>query len=255
MKPYILSETNYKSAKDQQFDLAVLPWGATEAHNMHLPYGTDNIETEKIASEAGRLAWEAGARVIILPVVPYGVNTGQKDVLLDLNIKPSTQLVVLNDIVEVLNHQKIYKLLILNGHGGNEFRPLIRETGYRYPEMSISLCSWYQVLRTTDYFEVEGEHAGEMETSLILYMAPELVRPLSDAGRGKEKKHRLAAFREGWAWAERKWPLVTEDTGIGDPSGATVAKGRRYFADLTKKISTLMIELARIDINNMYQKE
>lgn len=252
MRPFILSETNYKSTKDCSFELAILPWGATEAHNMHLPYGTDTLETEKIAAEAGRLAWEAGARIIVLPVVPFGVNTGQKDVLLDINMNPSTQLAVLKDVVEVLNHQKIYKLLILNGHGGNEFRPLIRETGYRYPQMSISLCSWYQVLKDTDYFEVSGEHAGEMETSLILYLAPELVRPLGEAGPGKEKKHRLAAFREGWAWAERKWPLVTEDTGIGNPLKATAGKGARYFTDLTQKISSLLVELAKADNNDLY---
>jgi creatinine amidohydrolase/Fe(II)-dependent formamide hydrolase-like protein len=44
--------------------VAVLPWGATEAHNYHLPYGTDNLECEHIAAEAARLAWEAGARVV-----------------------------------------------------------------------------------------------------------------------------------------------------------------------------------------------
>jgi creatinine amidohydrolase len=253
MRPYILSETNYKSSIEKPFDLAVLPWGATEAHNMHLPYGTDNLETEKIAAEAGRLAWNAGARIIILPVVPFGVNTGQIDILLDINMSPSTQLAVLDDIIKVLNHHKINKLLILNGHGGNEFRALIRETGYRYPEMYISLCSWYTVLNEKDYFENSGEHAGEMETSLILFLAPELVRPLNEAGKGKEKKHRLAAFREGWAWAERKWPLVTEDTGIGDPSKATAEKGGRYFADLTKKISLLLIDLAKADKNDLYQ--
>jgi creatinine amidohydrolase len=252
MRPYILQETNYRSTKDWHFELAVLPWAATEAHNMHLPYGTDIIETEKIAAEAGRLAWEAGARIIILPVLPFGVNTGQKDILLDINMNPGTQLAVLNDVVEVLDHQKIHKLLILNGHGGNEFRPLIREASYRHPEMFISLCNWYQVLRVSDYFEISGEHAGEMETSLMLHLAPELVRPLSEAGPGKEKQHRLAAFREGWAWAERKWPMVTEDTGIGDPSGATAEKGRRYFTDLTKKISSLLVDLAGADKNNLY---
>lgn len=252
MRPYILSETNYKSTKDLRFDLAVLPWGATEAHNMHLPYGTDNLETEKITAESARLAWESGARVIVLPVVPFGVNTGQKDILLDINMNPGTQLTVLNDIVEVLNHQKIHKLLILNGHGGNEFRPLIRETGYKYPGMYISLCSWYQVLNLADYFENAGEHAGEMETSLLFYLAPGLVRPLSEAGSGKEKKHRLQAFREGWAWSERKWPMVTADTGIGDPSKATAEKGERYFKALTAKISSLMVELAQADINDLY---
>ena len=76
MRPYILAESNWKDLKEQAVELAVLPWGATEAHNYHLPYATDNIEGEAIAAEAGRMAWEAGAKIMILPVIPFGVNTG-----------------------------------------------------------------------------------------------------------------------------------------------------------------------------------
>ncbi|MCK4344643.1 MAG: creatininase family protein, partial [Bacteroidales bacterium] len=42
-RPYVLSETNWKTVKDQDYEIAILPWGATEAHNFHLPYGIDNI--------------------------------------------------------------------------------------------------------------------------------------------------------------------------------------------------------------------
>ena len=67
---------------------AVLPWGATEAHNRHLPYGTDVYECDHVAAEAGRLAWEAGARVAILPTVPFGVNSGQLEIPMTLHVSP-----------------------------------------------------------------------------------------------------------------------------------------------------------------------
>jgi creatinine amidohydrolase len=57
MRPYILKETNWKAIQETKFEVAVLPWGATEAHNYHLPYGTDIIEAEEVAGEAARLAW------------------------------------------------------------------------------------------------------------------------------------------------------------------------------------------------------
>ena len=60
MRPYILSETNWKTVKDTVYDVAILPWGATEAHNYHLPYGTDIIEAESIASASAKMAWEKG---------------------------------------------------------------------------------------------------------------------------------------------------------------------------------------------------
>jgi len=138
MRPYILAETNWKYIKDAAIDLAVLPWGACEAHNYHLPYGTDIIEAESIAAEAARLAWERGARLIVLPLVPFGVNTGQYDVKLDLNMNPSTQLLVLKDIVQTLDRQAIHKLIILNSHGGNDFKTMIRELGLQFPKMFLS---------------------------------------------------------------------------------------------------------------------
>ena len=45
-KPYLLGETTWKIVKDTNYEVALLPWGATEAHNFHLPYATDNFESE-----------------------------------------------------------------------------------------------------------------------------------------------------------------------------------------------------------------
>ena len=80
MKPYILAETNWKGIKDSEIELAVLPWGATEAHNLHLPFSTDIIQVENIASESAAKAWESGAKMIVLPTIPFGVHTGQLDI-------------------------------------------------------------------------------------------------------------------------------------------------------------------------------
>jgi creatinine amidohydrolase len=253
MKPYILAETNWKAIKDQEIELAVLPWGATEAHNLHLPYSTDNIMVDRIASDAAKIAWDKGAKLIVLPAIPFGVNTGQMDIRINININPSTQLAILNDVTDVLNRHGINKFLILNGHGGNDFRQMIRELGLRYPKVFISTCNWYGSFDNSEFFENSGGHADEMETSVMQYIAPELTLPLNEAGSGVGKKFRIKAFNEGWAWAERKWTQVTTDTGIGDPSRATVAKGEKCLNEVVKRIGNLMYELSKADINNMYE--
>lgn len=254
MRPYILAESNWKAIKDQEVELAVLPWGATEAHNYHLPYATDNIEAEEIAAEAGRKAWERGAKIMILPCIPFGVNTGQTDIKLDINMHPSTQAAVLNDIIEVLDRQNIHKLLILNGHGGNNFKPIVRELGVKYPDMFISFCNWFQAVDKSKFFDhPEGDHADEMETSLVMYLRPELVRPLDEAGDGDAKEYRIKALRENWAWAERQWSEVTEDTGVGTPKESTAEKGKAYFEAVTEKVSALFVELAGADLNDLYE--
>jgi len=253
MRPYILAETTWKTMKDTRIELAVLPWGATEAHNLHLPFSTDNIETAGIAEAAAEKAWKNGARLVVLPVVPFGVNTGQLDILLNINLNPSTQFAILKDITDVLNRHKIYKLLIINGHGGNDFKQMIRETGVQYPKMFICTCNWYQAVNIPGLFDKPGDHADEMETSLMLHLAPGFVLPLDQAGKGSSRKFRVKALNEKWAWSERKWSKVTSDTGIGDPSGATSAKGERFFKEVVLKISDLMTELSKADISDLYE--
>jgi len=253
MRPYILAETNWKALKSEKFELAVLPWGATEAHNYHLPYGTDVFEADAIAAGAGKLAWEAGAKVVVMPTIPFGVNTGQSDIYLDINLNPSTQMAILDDIVQVLDRQNVNKLLILNSHGGNDFKTMLRELGLKYPEMFLASCNWFQALDKKLFFEHEGDHADEMETSLIQFLHPHLVLPLEEAGEGKEKKSKVTGIREGWAWSERRWSMVSEDTGIGDPKASSKDKGATYFYAVTKKVAELMIELADLDVDNRYE--
>lgn len=253
MRPYILADCSWENIKDRPIDLAVLPWGAVEAHNYHLPYSADVIESDYIAAAAAQIAYDNGARIIILPTIPYGVNTGQSDIKLDLNINPSTQAAILNDIITVLDRQKINKLLILNSHGGNDFKPILRELGLKFPKMFLSYCNWFNSLDKKEFFENDGDHADEMETSLLLHLTPELVQPLDLAGPGAEKRIKIKGIREGWAWTERKWSEVTKDTGIGNPVKASRAKGERYFKAIAAKMAQLFMEIADADLNNLYE--
>ena len=253
MRPYILAETNWKSVKQSDFQVAVLPWGATEAHNYHLPYGTDIFLADYIAAESARLAFDRGGKVIVLPTIPFGVNTGQPDVLLDMNLNPGTQLMILNDLITVLDRQGIRKLVIMNTHGGNDFKQIIRELNLVFPDMFICQCNWFKIPGAEAYFDDLGEHAGEIETSFMQYLAPELVLPLSEAGEGKARIFSVPALNEGWAWAERRWTKVTDDTGIGNPALATAEKGEAFFKLITEKIGEFLYDLAVINPDELYK--
>jgi creatinine amidohydrolase len=251
-RPYVLTETTWKTVSGTPYDVAVLPWGATEAHNYHLPYGTDTIQCDWIAAESARLAWERGARVVVLPTVPFGVNTSQLDIELCLNMNPSTQAALLGDLVHALGGQGIRKVVVLNGHGANDFRQIIREL---QPNTDVFLCAvnWYTIVDPRGHFEDLGDHAGELETSVMLAIAPELVLPLSEAGPGTERRPKVRALRERWAWTPRPWTQVSSDTGIGDPHAATAEKGRRYVEEVTRKIGEFLVELAEADVEDMYE--
>ena len=253
IRPYILEETNWQHLKNEKFDLAILPWGATEAHNYHLPYGTDNYQAKSMVESAAGLSWEKGKKVVVLPTISYGVNTGQKDIYLDMNLNPSTQLAILKDIVTVLNRQGIHKLLLFNGHGGNNFKPIVRELGLLFPKMFISFCFFPQMFDKSKYFQEKGDHADEMETSLMLYLMPDLVLPKSEWGSGEEKKFRIKEFNEGWVWAERQWSKVSKDTGIGNPKFSSREKGERFFTDICKKMDALFCSICDADLGDLYE--
>jgi creatinine amidohydrolase len=250
--PFILSENTWKTVRDQVIDVAILPWGATEAHNLHLPYGTDTLESVFIARMAAQKAFENGTRVSVLPVIPFGINTSQLDIHMTINMNPSTMMKILEDVLDSLSMHGIRKFVIFNSHGGNEFKGLIRELQPRYPEIFMAVLNWYESVPLSDYFEAGGDHANEMETSIMMHIAPELVLPLKEAGSGKSRKSVFAARREGWVWFPRAWTQVTVDTGIGDPSKATPEKGIRYLEAVTDKIAAFFQELAATSPDNMY---
>jgi creatinine amidohydrolase len=252
MRPYILAESHWSEVRDRDYQLAVLPWGATEAHNYHLPYGTDNYETDALVHEAARLAWEKGAGVVVLPTIPVGVNTGQQDIKLTLNLNPSTQHAILEDLTESLDNHGIDKLLVVNGHGGNDFKQILREVGRNFPSMWLVTCNWFQAADKDALFENQGDHADEMETSLMMHIASDLVLPLDRAGDGASRRFSVEGLNEKWAWTERKWTRTTKDTGIGDPRKATREKGEQYFRMVTRKLADLMTGLAATGPSDLY---
>lgn len=250
-RDYIIAECNWKTVRSTEYRVAVLPWGATEAHNYHLPYATDIIESEAVAAEAGRLAWEGGARVAVLPAVPFGVNTGQLDIKLCINMNPSTQAAVLADVASSLEGQGIRKLVILNGHGGNDFRAIIRELQPR-TKVFLSSIDWYKCVDPRPFFDEPGDHAGELETSMVMHIAPSLVRPLAEAGPGSERRARISALREGKAWAPRRWTAVSADTGIGNPAASSAEKGARFLDAVARYIANFLVELDAADTDDLY---
>ena len=242
----------YGKVKAITYDLAILPWGATEPHNQHLPYLTDCILSQAIALDAAQQAWkEHKVQCMVLPPIAMGSqNPGQRELPFCIHSRYETQKAILTDIVASLHHQKLKKLVIINGHGGNNFKNMIRDLAVDFPDFLIAATEWYTIIPPAGYFEEKDDHAGELETSVMLHYHPEWVE-LSRAGKGESKAFALASLNEKTAWVPRNWQKVTEDTGIGDPRKATAGKGKRYAAAVTAKLCRLFTELAQC--NDIYQ--
>ncbi len=253
IRPYVLAETNWKQVNKEKYSVAILPWGATEAHNFHLPYGTDNYLAEAVAIGAARKAWEKDCKPLVFPTIPFGVNTGQMGVKFCMNMMPSTQLAVLKDLVQVLDRHKVNKLVIINAHGGNNFKQIIRELSLFYPNVFVCSINWWQVTDSKGFFDEPGDHAGELETAAMMHLAPQLVLPLEEAGEGRSRSFKIKGLKEGWVTAQREWTKVTEDTGVGDPKMSTAEKGKVFFDRTTDIIAGFLEELHHADVNDLYE--
>lgn len=109
------------------------------------------------------------------------------------------------------------KLIILSGHGGNNFKGMIRDLAFVYPDFLIIAADWFSIVPPKDYFEATvDDHAGESETSVMMHYHPELVN-LAEAGDGESKPFAIPSLNEKVGWAPRHWDKATVDSGVGNP--------------------------------------
>jgi creatinine amidohydrolase len=242
-----LSVSAYGVTRPLDYDIVILPWGATEPHNLHLPYLTDSILSHDVAVDAAQIALDKyGVRAMVLPSVMMGAqNPGQRDLKFCIHYRYDTQRAILTDIVANLHHQGFRKLLIVNGHGGNSFKSMIRDLAVDYPDFLILTSEWFTVLPGKDWFDDPGDHADELETSVMMHYHPELVN-LSEAGPGDAHPFALEALRTKTAWLPRHWTKVTSDTGIGNPALSTAEKGRRFADACADGFAEFLRDFARI---------
>jgi creatinine amidohydrolase len=257
MPPWKLFDCNYGQIKNQSYEVAVLPLGATEPHNLHLPYGTDILEADLVGQKVCQNAHERGAKVILLPTIPYGTETNMRRLPLAMNLNPSTLNAVLTDLVQSLVDSGLRKIVLLNSHGGNDLKPLLREL-YGRTEAHLFLCNWYQAIsdQYEKIFEHPDDHAGEMETSIALAYFPQLIGRNPDgslsADEGRKAPMRFEALRAGWVSITRPWHLLTTNAGAGNPHAATAEKGRRLMELVVERLGTFLVELSAAPLDERF---
>ncbi len=247
-----LSSTNLRRLAANHYEVAVLPIGATEAHNRHLPEGQDVLHATAVAKRCCAAAWERTQSVICLPTIPFGVDSNLLGFPLSIHVSQATLDAFIRDVVASLHHHEIRKIVIVNGHGGNDFTPLVREVQHALP-VHLFVCDWWKVGldKYAEIFEQPDDHAGEMETSVALALFSELVE-LEHAASGEAPPYRFEALRRGWVRTSRDFARLNDHCGVGDPSRATAEKGRRYLDLVCDRITAFLVELAKSPIDQRF---
>lgn len=255
MHPWRLTELTYAVVRNTRYEVAVLPIGATEPHNLHLPYGTDALSVEAVADRACEQAHQAGAQVVLLPTIPYGVDTNMMGFPLAMNVSMSALSGFVREIINTLDHHGIYKLILVNGHGGNDFKWFIRDM-YGQTGVFLTIVDWWKIAADIreEIFEHDGDHADEMETSVGLYLFPELTH-LDEADPGAVRRSRFEAINAGWASITRPWHLLTTNSGVGDPRKGSAEKGERFVNMAVERLSQFIRELSDAEMDESFPFE
>jgi creatinine amidohydrolase len=214
---------------------AIIPVGSLEQHGAHLPVSTDSLIAEYVARI---LAEKIGA--FVLPVILYGVSFEHKP-MFNVSLHNSTLSSILCDICISLADNHIREIIILNGHHGNTgaLQYIPQEVQSRL--MPASLIK----VHTINYWQMmtpEFDHAGEVETSLLLAIAPELVHMDRAVANSKSLSKSKAAYRS-LTNAPGSFPKITGNGVWGDPTKASTSKGERLIKEITDNLTKTVFEL------------
>jgi len=227
---------------DKQHTVVVLPIGCIEKHGAHLPLGTDGLAIEKVAIKA---AEKTGA--IVLPTIYYAYVPENRHLPGTITLSSQTLLKMLEEICDEVYRNGFKKILLLNGHGGN-IRPLrlflrdMQAKGKKY-NLYILTDPWSPIKDVIDRIKeskVIG-HAGEIETSYMMYLYPNLCKideRVREANLGVEK------LVEG-VEAMTDWIGYAIEGYVGDPSKANPEKGRILFDAWVNKVAEIMEKISK----------
>ena len=215
----------------------LIPFGTVEEHGRHLPLSTDTM----VAVEALKRVAEK-KRVFIAPPIHYGVCTSTRQHPGTITIKPSTLRALTRDIVVDCYNKGLRNFVLVTGHGGglhiNAMKEVAEELVEELKGIKMAVVCPYTILykELSEIAETENDsHAGELETSLILAIRPELVK-----GTSKEE---YPTFPK---------PLIVKDKlkywpgGVwGNPKKATMEKGERVLDIIVKKLIEIIKEVEK----------
>jgi creatinine amidohydrolase len=214
---------------------AIVPVGSLEQHGAHLPVSTDSLIAEYISRI---LAEKISA--FVLPVISYGVSFEHKP-MFNVSLHNSTLSSMLCDACISLAENHIREIIILNGHHGNtgvlQYIPQELQRKIPATHVKIHIMNYWQLMTP------EFDHAGEVETSLVLAIAPELVHMDRAMPNSKNLTKSQVAYRS-LTNAPGSFPKITGNGVWGNPTKASASKGDKLIKEITANLAKTVGELS-----------
>lgn len=232
---YYADLTSQEIAEAAKADaIVVLPTGCTEQQGPHLPVDVDSFLITSFLSEAANLAWQEGIEVYVLPALPYGPAEEHMAFAGSISIGSETHARMVRDVLESLIEHGFRRLVVAEGCGGHQLYHACLEVRARARQQRTKVQVWRIPAGGLAWVplvtEVFGEpladfHAGEVATSLNLYLRPEAVR------EGKLTTSDQKSLGEDLAWFADE---LSASGGGGDPRRASAEAGRTLFEGIVQ---------------------
>ena len=232
----------------QRCDVVLLPVGATEQHGRHLAIDTDSFISHEVAR---KIAEKAG--VLVAPVVPYGYSRTHMNFKGSVTLTLDTLIAVYREVCMSLLRHGFNKIVIINGHGGNigaineAIRQIREETGkivYNIPAWCANTGFGRSVVHVIE--QEGGGHACEEETSTALYLGQRVLMERAVKWSPPEGRSEFMKKYSGSFSSARMMDEVSEMGNMGDPTIATVEKGRILVDTLVKEVAEFIEDLKKL---------
>ena len=235
--------------------IAIIPFGSIEQHGQHLPLGTDFLISYEVAKKASEILSKE-LSIIVLPPVWIGLSIEHLDFPGTLTFyKPESFISLVMDICESLKKHGVKKIVLLNQHGGNKgilmglTQSIRAKTG-----AFILFIQLERLIENTIKKIIESPieiHAGEIETSIMIYLFPDLVDIRKAKKEFPEKFMKPSYINVNSEKIDFSW--LTKDLSssgvIGDPLKASKEKGRELFEKAVEELCKLLRELKELEID------
>jgi creatinine amidohydrolase len=228
----------------------ILPISAVEQHGPHLPVGTDHLIADHLVSTVDTAL---GDEVLILPSIAAGCSDHHMDFAGTLTLRHSTLLDHIQDVAGAVLGQGFTTLILFNSHGGNQGigQVALERLGYSHPSARVVFTSWWrlagpELLELSETGPGGVGHACELETSILLAFAPDLVHQDLIPDRVNEPSLSYDTsdlLRTSRAAFYRRTSQQTATGVFGTPKAASAAKGRVAIAAITYHLAELVREL------------
>ena len=214
--------------------VVILPLGAIEQHGPHLPVEVDAQLGEQVALRTARLMAAKGLPVLVLPMLWAGVSEHHMSFGGTITLDLPTYTAVIEGIVKSVVRHGFRRMVLLNGHGGNEnaLRCITDELTPKYRIPIVEFTYWYAAAEAIEgILETQKglQHACEAETSMMMAVRPELVAeariPLAKANRTPD----VSDLVGGGVYRWRTIGAMSSSGVVGNPDAASAAKGNRLF--------------------------